>query len=641
MKRALVILALFAGCHRESSGPGAPPSTAVQDGLWAKAPAGAVIGVVASPRAVAMFEHGWHDLHAFMKSFPAFAPAEAEMTAGLGSLGLTPDAALADVGLTHDKGFAVFLLGKGEHMEAVLLLPVADRDKFVTISKGTKGQDFDTIEKLSCKPVDGGMYGCATDRALLATLGKGDLRGKLDAVKTRGDVEGVVARDVSLAAVVQLERGSLVARGVVSGVPKEVVAKLGAPVKPQVDLDHAAGFATINLGPLVADLPPVEVIEGVTAADLAHSIGGPLNVTVAAGDATMMEARLPLKDPAPAQKLIDHCADLPPLQMLGATADAGVCHVPVPQYNFSIDLWVEGKELRFGKKGAKPAKISVPASAIGQELASGQWQVAFWGHGSVLGQGQSFPMPAGTMPDMAAMIVRGMIMLNEIGLGITVENDSLRFVFASRSAWSNPDDVFAKLSAVSADDILAGKGSERGKAIADAAPSSPFAGDYKAGAGGLMIPTAFVGMMAAVAIPAFLQYQKQSRVDAASVELNRLGKALKVYYAEHASFPVGDAKTLPDFPTCCGLSSTGQGIDGKCPSDAAAWKQDKIWSALDFSIDEATMFRFEYHSDGKTVTAHAIADLDCDGQFASHQLHVEVQNGNVEATITKPPPGEY
>jgi hypothetical protein len=641
MKRTLVVLAVIAGCHKDSpatSSSGWVASTFEQDALWAKAPAGAVAGVVASSRAVGMIEHGWRDLHGFMKSFPAFAPMEAEMEAGLAEIGLTGDFSLADLGLTADKGFAAFIVGEGK-ADVVLLVPVADRDKFVKISKGTRGT-FDTIGKLSCKAVDGGLYGCATDRALLDTLGKGDLRGKLDAAKARGDIEGVVTKPVALAAVVQLDRGALVARGVFGSMPKEIASKLGSPVKPQVDLDHSAGFATLNLAPLVAELPPVPIIEGVTAADLAHSIGGPLNVSVAVGD-MMLDAHVPLNDTAPAQKVIEHCAEVPPLQMLGATYADGVCHVPVPQYNLTIDLWIEGKELHFGKKGATPAKASAPASPIGIELAKGQWQMAFWGHGTVLGQGQPFPAVPGALPDMAAMVVRGMMMLNEIGLGVTVENDSIRFVFTLRTAWSNPDDVVAKLTAIPAEDILAGKGAERGKAIADAAPKSPFAADYQGGASGLMIPTAFVGVMAAVAIPAFLQYQKKSRVSEPDLQLNRLGKALKAYYAANGGFPVGDAKALPDFPTCCGLSSTGQGIDGKCPSDPAAWAKDKIWSALDFAITEPTTYRYTYHSDGKTVTAQAIGDADCDGQFATHELHVEVQNGNPELTLTKPPAGVY
>ncbi len=641
MKRTLVVLALVAGCHKDRStsqapvpSPSAPASTAEQDALWAKAPEGAIGGLVISSRAIGMIEHGWHDLHAFLKTFPAFAVPDQQMTAELAKVGLSPDFTAADLGLAPGKGFAMFVVGD----EPVMLLPVGDRDKFLAKVKGTKGTDVDHIDEISCKMLDGGWYGCAKVVALFDKLGKGNLRPKLETAKARGDIEGVATGEVDLAAVVQLDRGAFVARGIVGGVPKEVTSKLGTPVKPHVDLDHAAGFAVVNIQPFLADVPPVPFVAGVTAADLAKSVSGPLSVTMAAGDLNF-DARVPLSDTAPAQKVIEHCADIPPLAMIGAKADGGACHIPVPQYNFAIDLWIDGKELRIGSKGAKPSSVTAPASAIGAELAKGEWHAVVWGHGTLLAPNQIIPpnLPD-TLPDEAAMMLRGFVMLNEFGLGITLEGDAVRFVLSGRSAWSNPDDVVAKLQAVSPDDILKGKGGERGKAIADAAPKSPFAADYQAGTAGVMAPVAVIGILAGVAIPAFMDYMKKSKQSEASLQLNKIGKSAKRYYAENATYPVGDAKTLPEFPTCCGLSSTGQGIDGKCPNDATAWAKDKVWSALEFSIDEPTMYRYSYHSDGKTVKVTATGDADCDGQFATYELDLGIDSNNNPTTKLIPPP---
>src|SRR5438309_11556171 len=141
MMRWIVVVALLCGCKKDgvpASGPG-PASTAELDALWAKAPAGAVGGLVVSPRALAMFEHAWRDVHGFLKSFPAFAPAEAEMAAGLAEIGLSPDFVLADLGLAPGKGLALFVVNNGE--DSVVLLPVVDRDKFLAKTKGTKGSD--------------------------------------------------------------------------------------------------------------------------------------------------------------------------------------------------------------------------------------------------------------------------------------------------------------------------------------------------------------------------------------------------------------------------------------------------------------------------------------------------------------------
>src|SRR5438094_3022130 len=103
MLRTLALVALVYGCHKDRSSsspptasPGAPASTAEQDALWAKAPEGAMGGVVVSSRAIAMTEHAWRDVHAFLKTFPAFAPAEQDMVAELAKVGLSSDFAFAD-----------------------------------------------------------------------------------------------------------------------------------------------------------------------------------------------------------------------------------------------------------------------------------------------------------------------------------------------------------------------------------------------------------------------------------------------------------------------------------------------------------------------------------------------------------------
>ena len=75
----------------------------------------------------------------------------------------------------------------------------------------------------------------------------------------------------------------------------------------------------------------------------------------------------------------------------------------------------------------------------------------------------------------------------------------------------------------------------------------------------------------------------------------------------------------------------------KCPSTAKDWS-DPVWKALGFEIDEDTFFRFTYESDGKTFTATAAADIDCDTELAIYTL-----TGAADGTLTqtKPAPGKY
>ncbi|MGE5187000.1 MAG: hypothetical protein ACM31C_33345 [Acidobacteriota bacterium] len=514
MHRWLVICLALAACHKDkssssspTSGPGAPASTAELDALWAKAPDNAMVGFVASPRAIEMMEHAWHDVHAFLKTIPQFAPVDQEMTAELAKIGLAPDFTFADVGIGPAKGGAVFVADDGKAMFAII--PVVDRDKFVAKAKGTKGADFDKFEKNVCKPIDGGFYACADTAELFGRFGKGNLRSGLDVVKARGDLEFVVTQPAKAAGVAQLARGQVVVRGTYSGVPSLLTSKLGAPHGVNVDASHSSGFASIDFRPMLDGVPDVPIVEGVSAAQVVKSIGGPLTVKISAGDFAF-EARLPLADTAPAKALIEHCGDLPPA--LGAKLDGGACRLPVPQMNVDVVASIDGKDLKLASKAGAGSPATVAPSAAAAELAKGAWSAVFWGRGTILAptpaQGMS---PWQQMPDEAATIIRVLAMFNELGIGVRVDGDTLSWVWTLRTGWANPDDVVAKLVAIDPQQVVAGKGAELGKAIADASPGSPFAADYKSGYGGLMVPTAIVGMMAAVAVPAFMSYMSASK----------------------------------------------------------------------------------------------------------------------------------
>src|SRR4051812_49832216 len=52
----------------------------------------------------------------------------------------------------------------------------------------------------------------------------------------------------------------------------------------------------------------------------------------------------------------------------------------------------------------------------------------------------------------------------------------------------------------------------------------------------LMIVVAIIGILAAVAIPAFMDYMKKSKSTEASLNLNKIGKNLKTYFDANQSF---------------------------------------------------------------------------------------------------------
>ncbi len=131
----------------------------------------------------------------------------------------------------------------------------------------------------------------------------------------------------------------------------------------------------------------------------------------------------------------------------------------------------------------------------------------------------------------------------------------------------------------------------------------------------------------------FDDYQSKSKKTEALMLLNKLGKNLKVLYATEAAFPAGKVGPLPAEPCC-------KGEGGKCavvPADK--WAADPVWSKLDFQIDDPARFQYSYESDGKTASATAVGDLDCDGKMITYKLEMSVDaSGAAQMKVVEPAP---
>jgi type IV pilus assembly protein PilA len=154
----------------------------------------------------------------------------------------------------------------------------------------------------------------------------------------------------------------------------------------------------------------------------------------------------------------------------------------------------------------------------------------------------------------------------------------------------------------------------------------------------LMIVVAIIGILAAVAIPAFMDYIKRSKKTEAVLQLNKLGKNAKRIYSETSSYFVGKAGPTPAKGAgpgggCCG----GGAPNGHCAVDAKTWDTPE-WKALDFQIDEPTLFYYEYTGTATTYTAKATGDQDCDGTEVAYTLDGAAVSGNPTYSLTEPPP---
>ena len=146
----------------------------------------------------------------------------------------------------------------------------------------------------------------------------------------------------------------------------------------------------------------------------------------------------------------------------------------------------------------------------------------------------------------------------------------------------------------------------------------------------LMIVVAIIGILAAVAIPKFLEYMNKSKASEAEVNLSAIEQAASTHYQEHAEYPQDDSGLTPAV-TCC------QQAGKKCAAVAADWNGNNAWDKLGFAVDKSFRFQYHYIPDGSAkFTAVAIGDLDCDTVTIEYKVTGDASTGSENYKLDKP-----
>jgi type IV pilus assembly protein PilA len=153
----------------------------------------------------------------------------------------------------------------------------------------------------------------------------------------------------------------------------------------------------------------------------------------------------------------------------------------------------------------------------------------------------------------------------------------------------------------------------------------------------LMIVVAIIGILAAVAIPAFIKYIRRSKTTEAAMNVRKLYDSTVSYYeGEHAAangtivakqFPTPVAWT-PGQGSCCA------GPGNKCAPNPALWT-DPTWQALNFGMDDPSYYSYQAAAGvgtgsvvGNSYNLQASGDLTCDGvNFSLFQRTATVAPG--------------
>lgn len=143
----------------------------------------------------------------------------------------------------------------------------------------------------------------------------------------------------------------------------------------------------------------------------------------------------------------------------------------------------------------------------------------------------------------------------------------------------------------------------------------------------MMTMTAMAGILAAVAIPAFVKYQRKAKTIEAVEGLDKIKAGANAYYRAHRRFPPSVSWT-PGKSCCAGPTSP------KCkPGRAFA---HPTWKALHFAMTDPHYYQYRFTSKGRghaaTFTIEARGDLDCDREMSSYKVTGRVGNDGFVTT---------
>jgi len=157
----------------------------------------------------------------------------------------------------------------------------------------------------------------------------------------------------------------------------------------------------------------------------------------------------------------------------------------------------------------------------------------------------------------------------------------------------------------------------------------------------LMVVVAIIGILAAVAVPAFMKNARKAKTSEAIVMIEKMYVSSRSYIMEDAVARGSTTPLPPQFPdtvaltpavSCCAYPGK------KCAPSPAQWTL-ATWDSLKFAVDDPHYYQYEYESTGTAgagpgsrFTARALGDLDCDGTLSTFEMAGEWTTADYDVT---------
>lgn len=144
----------------------------------------------------------------------------------------------------------------------------------------------------------------------------------------------------------------------------------------------------------------------------------------------------------------------------------------------------------------------------------------------------------------------------------------------------------------------------------------------------MMIVVAIIGILAAIAIPAFTKYVRRAKTTEAVMNLRKMFDSSVAYYERDFNDRAGNIipKQFPGlglaFGPAPGVNDCCGQVGDKCEPNANAWDA-AIWQALNFAVDDPHYYWYDYATEGTGTegrfTARASGNLNCNASYSTFE----------------------
>jgi prepilin-type N-terminal cleavage/methylation domain-containing protein len=140
----------------------------------------------------------------------------------------------------------------------------------------------------------------------------------------------------------------------------------------------------------------------------------------------------------------------------------------------------------------------------------------------------------------------------------------------------------------------------------------------------LMIVVVILGILSAVAIPAFSRYVKRGKTTEATGGIASMYRLQLAYYENTQERSASTSfATCPAMPTAAPTAS-------KYPSNVVMWMASSEWNTLGFVIDRPHYYQYATDGSNTTVVVRAVGDIDGDSSQSTFSRAGVMNSGEIQ-----------